>query len=58
LGWHNCFTIRSDDPVRRDLLRRFNLLPKCVKPLGLDKYDLLIFLGTRPGLVEMKRGCP
>jgi len=36
MGWHNCFAMRSDDPVRRELLSRFNHLFQCVKPFGLD----------------------
>lgn len=35
MGWQNCFAIRSDDPLRPELLGRFNHLFQCVKPLKL-----------------------
>lgn len=35
MGWQNCFAIRSDDPLRPELLGRFNHLFQCVKPLNL-----------------------
>lgn len=35
MGWQNCFAIRSDDPLRPELLGRFNHLFQCVEPLKL-----------------------